>query len=83
MRGLLYGELVDEHVHGRRFNFVEVEIPVTVTLLPKKIVLLRQAPEDHVLNEVVGNYLPHVFQAYSQVVDFRDKNRSDPGRISW
>ena len=46
---------------------------VAVALLPKKIVLLRKAPEDDVFDEVIQNLLPHVLQAYPQVVHLHDE----------
>ena len=67
VRGLVPGELVNEHVDGRGIDLLEIEGAVAVALLPKKIVLLRKAPEDDVFDEVIRNLLPHVLQAYPQV----------------
>ena len=58
VRGLVPGELVNEHVDGRGFDLLEIEGAVAVALLPKKIVLLRKTPEDDVFDEVIRNLSP-------------------------
>ena len=73
VRGLIPGKLLKEHVDGREFDILEIEGAVAVFLLPKKMVLLRKAPEDDVFDEVIRNLLPHVLEAYPQVVHLRDE----------